>query len=116
LLLGDVKGSIATGIVVHELNRDDYGLHAIEFGFGDTVVDIGAHVGIFSMYLARRYPFLSIIALEGFGGEAVASLWIARGSCGTGGGATQARGGGGEHPAVWSWGGGQDFAQAAGRG
>jgi len=64
LIVADVRGSIATGIILHELSRDDYGLRQIEFGFGDIVVDIGAHVGVFSMYLAKRYPFLSIISFE----------------------------------------------------
>lgn len=64
LLVGDSRGSIAAEIVLQELKRDDYGLRGIEFGFGDTIIDIGSHVGIFSMYLARRYPFITIISFE----------------------------------------------------
>jgi FkbM family methyltransferase len=36
----------------------------IAFCPGDIVIDVGAHVGMFSIYLAKRFPFLSIFAFE----------------------------------------------------
>lgn len=36
----------------------------INFEPGDVVLDVDAHVGEWSIYLAKRYPFLRIIALE----------------------------------------------------
>ncbi len=34
------------------------------FREGDILVDIGAHVGVMSIYLAKRYPFIKVYALE----------------------------------------------------
>jgi len=34
------------------------------FRAGDTVVDVGAHVGVFSLYLAKKYPFIRVYAIE----------------------------------------------------
>lgn len=31
---------------------------------GDVVVDIGAHVGVVSLYLAKKYPFIKVYAVE----------------------------------------------------
>lgn len=41
-----------------------YDLDSIRFQAGDVVVDVGAHVGIISIYLALKYPGLRIIAIE----------------------------------------------------
>lgn len=41
-----------------------YGLHEIEFRPGDVVIDVGAHVGVVSIWLAKKYPFLKILAFE----------------------------------------------------
>lgn len=41
-----------------------YQFDSIPFVRGDVVLDIGAHQGIVSMYLARRYPGLKIYAFE----------------------------------------------------
>jgi FkbM family methyltransferase len=34
------------------------------FRDGDVVVDVGANVGVISIYLARRYPFIRVYAIE----------------------------------------------------
>jgi len=44
---------------------DDYYLtHTAIFREGDTIVDIGAHVGVIAIYLAKRYPFVKVYAIE----------------------------------------------------
>jgi len=44
---------------------DDYYLtRTAIFREGDTIVDIGAHVGVITIYLAKRYPFVRIYAIE----------------------------------------------------
>ena len=60
----DLAYSVTNAIVCDEIARDSYGLRNIDFEDGDVVIDIGAHVGLFSIYLAKRYPFLSIISVE----------------------------------------------------
>jgi len=34
------------------------------FREGDTLIDIGAHAGVMSIYLAKRYPFIKVYAIE----------------------------------------------------
>jgi FkbM family methyltransferase len=50
--------------VVRRVESDYYLLQAASFREGDTVVDVGAHVGALSIYLAQQYPFVRIVALE----------------------------------------------------
>lgn len=50
-------------VVLREIAQD-YDFDSIPFQAGDVVLDIGAHVGIVSMYLAKKYPFLTIHAFE----------------------------------------------------
>jgi len=52
--------------ITSELRTDDYHLRQMHFNEGDVVVDIGAHVGLFSIYLAKRHPFLKVFAFEPF--------------------------------------------------
>src|SRR5262249_33377899 len=49
---------------VNEILLDEYGLARIAFERGDIVVDIGAHVGVFSIYLAKRHPDITVLAFE----------------------------------------------------
>ena len=60
----DYRSSSATQVVKNELETDCYGVERIRFAPGDVVIDVGGHVGIFSNYLAKRYPFLHIYAFE----------------------------------------------------
>ncbi len=64
MLVADGAESIAADIIAAELEGDLYGLGAVPFAPGDHVVDIGAHVGMFSIYLAKRHPEVSITAFE----------------------------------------------------
>jgi len=62
----DRVGSSAAQWVAWELERDEYGLDSLCFGDGDVVIDVGAHVGLVSILLAKRWPKLRIIAFEPF--------------------------------------------------
>lgn len=43
---------------------DSYNFDAIDFKDGDVVIDIGGNIGMVSIYLAKKYPFLKIYAFE----------------------------------------------------
>lgn len=58
----DPFGGVAK-IVCRELETS-YLVESITFQKGDIVFDIGAHVGIVSTYLAKRWPGIKIYALE----------------------------------------------------
>jgi len=64
LTIGDADGSITAAWVTDEMYLDDYGLRRIDFRDGDIVVDVGAHVGIFAIYLAKRHPGVRVLAFE----------------------------------------------------
>lgn len=57
----DPEGGVAK-VVMREI-RNDYDLD-IPFEDGDIVLDIGAHVGIVSIYLAKKHPNITIYAFE----------------------------------------------------
>jgi FkbM family methyltransferase len=44
--------------------KQDYDLDDLDLKAGDVVVDIGAHKGVVSCYLAKRYPGIKIYAYE----------------------------------------------------
>lgn len=64
LKIHDYRSSSARHVVKSELEADCYGLERIPFASGDVVVDIGGHVGMFSIYLARSFPSIRIFAYE----------------------------------------------------
>jgi len=66
LFVYDEAGSQAGQWVAWELQKDDYGVRDMYFDDGDVVIDIGAHIGLFSMYLAKRWPALKVFAFEPF--------------------------------------------------
>jgi FkbM family methyltransferase len=49
---------------IRRVDADHYLSRTAAFREGDTVVDVGAHVGAFSLTLARKYPFLRVYAVE----------------------------------------------------
>ena len=49
---------------VRRMENDYYLTQMAIFRKGDTVVDVGAHVGVVSIYLARKYPFINVYAIE----------------------------------------------------
>lgn len=67
LLAYDEDESLTADRVACELLGDVYGLESVPFQPGDVVIDVGAHVGLVSMYLAKRWPFLRIDAFEPYG-------------------------------------------------
>ncbi len=60
----DDKGSRAVEYILQELLDDHYHLERIAFELDDVVIDVGAHIGLFAVYLAKRCPFLKIYAFE----------------------------------------------------
>jgi FkbM family methyltransferase len=66
LLAYDEADSQAVNWVAWELQADDYRLREMSFDEGDVVIDIGAHIGLFSAYLAKRWPVLKVFAFEPF--------------------------------------------------
>lgn len=52
--------------IVKEIEQDCYGFNEIDFKENDIVIDIGANIGIVSIYLAKKYPFLKIYSFEPF--------------------------------------------------
>jgi FkbM family methyltransferase len=66
LLAYDESGSMSADWVAWELQADEYRLTRMHFDKGDVVIDIGAHIGLFSMYLAKRWPGITIYAFEPF--------------------------------------------------
>jgi FkbM family methyltransferase len=64
LIIGDAAGSIAANWVANETHLDEYGLSRIAFARGDIVIDIGAHVGVFAIYAAKRHPEICVLAFE----------------------------------------------------
>lgn len=54
--------SSTTDAVLTEMEQ--YNFDKIDFKEGDVVIDIGANVGMVSIYLAKKYPFLKIYAFE----------------------------------------------------
>lgn len=57
----DQPGSLTPVIVAGEIRR---GLYNVRFHPGETVVDLGAHVGMFSIPLARENPRVEFYAYE----------------------------------------------------
>lgn len=58
----DPTGGVSK-IVMREI-QDAYKLDEIEFAPGDVVLDLGAHVGVVSCYLAKKHPDITIYAYE----------------------------------------------------
>lgn len=56
LQICDNPTSIVTQDVTDCLKQDGYNLEKIAFKPGDVVIDIGANVGIVSIYIAKKYP------------------------------------------------------------
>ncbi len=52
------------GDAIWRIRNDYYLLQSAVFRTGDTAIDIGAHVGATSIYLAKKFPFITIYALE----------------------------------------------------
>lgn len=52
------------GDAIWRMQNDFYLSQTAVFREGDTVIDVGAHVGVVSIYLAKKFPFLKVYAIE----------------------------------------------------
>ena len=66
LAVFDFAESMASEIDYFELRNDEYGLEAIGFEPGDTVVDIGGNIGFVAGYIASRHPGVRVLSFEPF--------------------------------------------------
>jgi FkbM family methyltransferase len=64
IVLEDVAGSVCPAEILVELGRSIYGVDKRTLYPGDIVVDIGAHIGGFSIPLAMLNPQITIFAYE----------------------------------------------------
>jgi FkbM family methyltransferase len=49
---------------VWRMQNDFYLSQTVVFRSDDIVVDVGAHVGVISIYLAKKFPFITVYAIE----------------------------------------------------
>lgn len=66
ITVADHFSSMTSSIIASELNQDCYNLGRIAFSENDNVIDIGSHVGMVSIYLAKLYPYINIYSFEPF--------------------------------------------------
>jgi FkbM family methyltransferase len=64
LVLRDWEGSSVLDIVPREIRLGEYNLTTIKFRRNDVVIDVGANIGIVSLYLAKKHPDIHVIAIE----------------------------------------------------
>jgi FkbM family methyltransferase len=60
----DFSHSCVRDGICSEIINDTYNINNIPFSNEDIVFDIGANIGIVSIFLAKKYPFLKIYAFE----------------------------------------------------
>ena len=61
----DTLTSRAVGFITREINGYEYNsLFNLDFKEGDVVIDIGANIGMISILLAKKFPFIKIYAFE----------------------------------------------------
>lgn len=61
----DIEKSATPTIVTQEINNDyEYNFADIDFQPDDVVIDIGANIGMVSIYLAKKFPYLKIYSFE----------------------------------------------------
>jgi len=65
-LASDVQGSKTVHAVHHELMSGAYDINGLTFNKDDIIIDIGANIGLVSIYLAKKFPHTQIYAFEPF--------------------------------------------------
>ncbi|MDR2432472.1 MAG: FkbM family methyltransferase [Puniceicoccales bacterium] len=60
----DLITSDTVPMIANEVGDNSYDFSSIDFKEGDVVIDIGGNVGMISIFLAKKYPFLRIYAFE----------------------------------------------------
>ena len=64
-MLGLPGSNVEARFLYHEIFEDElYSRHGINVQDGDTVLDVGANIGMFSTYLLRKFPHLKLFAFE----------------------------------------------------
>lgn len=66
LSIADFEGSVTAEAVTHDIGRGAYDFESLAVSPGDVILDVGAHVGVVSTWLARRFPDAFIVACEPF--------------------------------------------------
>jgi len=51
----DLRTSGTPAFVFKEMNKDDYGINQISINENDTIIDIGANIGMFSIYVKKKF-------------------------------------------------------------
>src|SRR5665213_2173186 len=64
LLLRDVEGSVAMEVVAGEVGHGAYDFGDIPIRAGDTIIDLGGHIGVVSIFLAKQHPDVQILTFE----------------------------------------------------
>src|SRR5207253_534835 len=64
MLLADIAGSVAVEVVAGEIGYGAYDFSDLAFQPGDVIIDLGAHVGVVSTFLAKQHPDVTIHAFE----------------------------------------------------
>lgn len=62
--LYEFPNSLTIPHVEKELNDDVYGINNINFNENDVIIDLGGHVGMFTIYLSKKYPNIKIYTFE----------------------------------------------------
>ena len=58
-------GRLETGILYHEcFVKQDYHKHGIELHEGDTIIDVGANIGLFTLYVGQTLRDFTLYAFE----------------------------------------------------
>lgn len=55
---------IAKNIIPEIVSQDQYGVKSMECKNDDIIIDIGANVGVFSIYMAKKFPNIRIYSFE----------------------------------------------------
>jgi FkbM family methyltransferase len=64
MLIIDRASSVVTGGIIGEYQADQYRLGEVPIEPGDVIIDIGTHVGVGSIFLAKKYPQTQIYSFE----------------------------------------------------
>lgn len=64
LSIVDYATSVAGDVIAAELCGNIYPFDEMMFRPHDTVLDLGGHVGMVSLYLAKKFPFIKIYSYE----------------------------------------------------
>jgi FkbM family methyltransferase len=64
LLIADRSGRPGLGEAVSRTEKDHYLAQTAVLREGDVVIDVGAHVGVWAIYHAMKFPFATVYAIE----------------------------------------------------